>query len=82
MAIHFFSLKSNSIRVATFLSGVSSNFAFFYLRHEVVPAEARKKCGNLCQHNPLSGSRIEVVTSRILIWCDNYGTATIVNNIG
>jgi len=77
MAIHFLSSEGNLILVATFLSLMSPNFVFFYLRHEVVPGGAAKKCYNLCQHNPLSGSRIEVGTSRILIWCDNYCTETI-----
>jgi hypothetical protein len=81
MTIYFFSSKDNSIRVATFLSVVSSNFALFYLCHEVVAGGAGKKCGSLYQHNRFSGSRIEVGTSRILILCDNYCAATIVNNI-
>ena len=82
MAIHSFSSKGKSIRVPTFLSVMSPNFALFCLRHEVFPGGAGKKCDNLCQHNPLSGSRIEAGTSGILTWCDNYSTATIVNNIG
>jgi len=82
MASHFLSSNSNSIHVATYLSVMSPNFAFFYLCHEVVPGGAANKCDNLCQHNPLSRSRIEVGTSGILIWCDNYCTATIVNNVG
>jgi len=81
MAIHFFSSKGNSIRVATFLSVVSSNFVLFYLRHKVVPGGVGKKCCSLCQHNPFSGSRIEGGTSRILIWGDKYCAATIVKNI-
>jgi hypothetical protein len=67
MAIHLFSSKGNSIRVATFLSVISPNFALFYLRHEFFTGGDGKKCDNLCQHNPLSGSRIEIGTSRILI---------------